>query len=345
MQFFLSCDWGSSTCRLRLVLAEERQIAAQVRSDRGASVITAELGASTDSAQRAVAFATHLDEMIEALANQCGKNLDDLPVVISGMATSAHGWRELPYATVPFAVNGSDLVYVEEECSLGPRKRKHKVFFLSGLRTEDDVIRGEECEIVGLFRCEEWRGYQQQCIIVLPGTHSKHVTVRAGKVASFRTYMTGELFHVLLTHSVLRYTARADSSNVSDTSYGLEQDSAFRAGVRTARADGLSASIFRVRTNGLFGRFGPQANAHFLSGVLIGSELLNLLPRLQREGPVVLCGPRGLQRAYEIAFSTLDASSFVLPVPPATSETAATAGHIAFLESRGLLPACSGKTS
>ncbi|PMU87476.1 2-dehydro-3-deoxygalactonokinase, partial [Pseudomonas sp. GP01-A4] len=58
-----------------------------------------------------------------------------------------------------------------------------------------DVMRGEETQILGAG--------VRDGILVLPGTHSKWATLEAGRVTGFRTAMTGELYAVLLRHSLL----------------------------------------------------------------------------------------------------------------------------------------------
>ena len=57
----------------------------------------------------------------------------DLPVIISGMASSTIGWHELPYARTPFACDGSDVVWKQVE---------ERVILVSGLRTEEKALRG-----------------------------------------------------------------------------------------------------------------------------------------------------------------------------------------------------------
>ena len=58
-------------------------------------------------------------------------------------------------------------------------------------------MRGEETQIAGaLALLPDFDG-----VFCLPGTHSKWAHVSAGEVVSFQTYMTGELF-ALLVHPI-----------------------------------------------------------------------------------------------------------------------------------------------
>src|SRR3546814_9542220 len=61
-----------------------------------------------------------------------------------------------------------------------------------------DVMRGEETQIFGL--AESLAGPAMLC---MPGTHSKHVWLRDGRIERFATAMTGEVFALLSRHGLL----------------------------------------------------------------------------------------------------------------------------------------------
>jgi 2-dehydro-3-deoxygalactonokinase len=65
-------------------------------------------------------------------------------------------------------------------------------------------------------------------LIGLPGSHSKWVEVVAGRITHFDTFMTGELFAVLSTHSILGRTQKIA---------GQFQADAFDRGVRVALSE------------------------------------------------------------------------------------------------------------
>lgn len=63
-------------------------------------------------------------------------------------------------------------------------------------------MRGEETQIAGLLvRNPTYSG-----AVCLPGTHSKWVRVKDGEVGDFTTFMTGEMFEVISTQTVLRHS-------------------------------------------------------------------------------------------------------------------------------------------
>jgi hypothetical protein len=124
---FVSCDWGTTNFRLRLVGGPA---AAEVRTDDGAAKLAA-LGGD-----RAAVFR---DTLFRGLT-QLGAP-EDWPVVVSGMASSTIGWRELPYARLPFALDGGDAVW---------ERVAGRVILVSGFRGDSDMLRGEETQALGL---------------------------------------------------------------------------------------------------------------------------------------------------------------------------------------------------
>ena len=200
---FLSCDWGTSAFRLRLVDRSPLTVVKEVAGNQGIRSVFDSLPDRSQES-REVAFGAVLGRAIDELL-QTTPEANALPVVLSGMASSTIGWRELPYATVPFELNGSTLQSAAIELTT-PLKRRHCLHLISGLATQRDIIRGEESELVGLATLELMQTRLDDCLVVLPGTHSKHITVENSKVTGFQTYMTGELFDVLANHSVLAST-------------------------------------------------------------------------------------------------------------------------------------------
>ena len=118
----------------------------------------------------------------------------------------------------------------------------------------------------------------------MPGTHSKWVELRDGRIDDFRTFMTGELFAVLRDHSILGRPARAAAA-----AQGLSSD-AFDRGVRAVmQHGGATPLLFSTRTLVLTGQLPAEQSLDYLSGLLIGDELrcalsvdAQLTPRPQR---------------------------------------------------------------
>ena len=262
---FVSCDWGTSNFRLRLV---DGGVTAEVRTDEGTAKLAAQGG------DRAAAFRSALERGLERL-NAAASD----PVVVSGMASSSIGWKELPYATLPFSLDGRSAVWERIE---------DRVHLISGLRSATDVMRGEETETLGLV-ATLGRDMPFEAVIVLPGTHSKHLDVNPGGIATFRTFLTGELFDVLARQSVLRHS--------TDPEAPFDRE-AFLEGVEEAQRRPLTSALFRVRTRQVLDRKGAPSNTSFLSGLLIGAELHSLRGTAV---PVIVAAGDRLRTSYAAA--------------------------------------------
>jgi len=89
MSEFLSCDWGTSNFRLRLV--KDGEVVAELSTDEGIDQLAGS-GPGT--------FKERFAARVVRLSAEVLRDLSGLPAVISGMASSSIGWRQLPYATL-----------------------------------------------------------------------------------------------------------------------------------------------------------------------------------------------------------------------------------------------------
>src|SRR5690606_7599837 len=110
-----------------------------------------------------------LDDQPELLAGA--------PILVSGMASSSIGWQDIPYARLPLPVDGSGLTWHDLEPLESPLGL-HRVVLVPGARSEVDVMRGEETELVGLFTLPQAQGLADSSLVIKPGTHSKHLLVQ-----------------------------------------------------------------------------------------------------------------------------------------------------------------------
>jgi 2-dehydro-3-deoxygalactonokinase len=111
MDKFLSCDWGTSSFRLRLVSTPTLQILAEERTDDGiAAVFNLWKEKKEGEEDRLNFYLTILKKKIKSLEQQLSSSLENIPIIISGMASSTIGMIEIPYKPLPFHLNGSDLI-------------------------------------------------------------------------------------------------------------------------------------------------------------------------------------------------------------------------------------------
>jgi len=241
-------------------------------------------------------------EAFRSITDDWRQRAPRLPAIASGMIGSAQGWREIPYKTCPAGLE--DLVEgLQPLAETGIRL--HIVPGITVRGALPDVMRGEETQVIGALECVP--GLRANARLVLPGTHSKWVVVRDGRIETFTTYMTGELFAVLRDHSILGRPAIAAGVEANAENAGAL---GFDRGVVAARDHahvGLSALIFSARTLMLAGQLLPVDTLSYLSGLLIGEELRSALAgRGLRGEPVTLIGDPQLCARYARAFELFD---------------------------------------
>jgi 2-dehydro-3-deoxygalactonokinase len=200
------------------------------------------------------------------------------------MISSSLGWHELPYASLPFPLDGSGIVSARVTV---PRRdgASHPALICSGVAADNDVMRGEECEMMGALAMPAVAQLRENALVLLPGTHTKHIRVRHGAIVDFRTYLTGELLDLLVQHSLLHHSVvMPDADNAGE---------AFAAGIALAGEMTLSAALFHIRAHHLLHDTSPAENGAMLNGILIGGELHELRACYSTDLPLLLCaGPR-----------------------------------------------------
>ena len=262
MNQFISCDWGTTSLRLRLIENETQNVLAKYISQQGIAATYSMWKQS--SSDRLLFYESVLSSGISSLSSNFKQSLSELPIIISGMASSAIGMKELEYASLPVTTNGDDLLIDIPESSA---RFKHQMIIVSGVKSSRDVMRGEETIIAGC----EIKNKDGKQIFILPGTHSKHIVTENRMIKNIKTFMTGELFDLLSTKSIL-------SNSVEKENFFSEiVNPWFEKGVKEGADSNLLNSIFHVRTNRLFNKLSPRGNYHYLSGLLIGTELKDLL--------------------------------------------------------------------
>lgn len=243
----LGIDWGTSNRRAYLVDAAGACLDARA-DDQGILAAGPGFGAS-----------------LAALLADLGVGAE-VPVLASGMIGSAQGWRETPYLdiAVPLEQLPAHLARVDDPalgraCLIVPGYRQGEA---DGGHA--DVMRGEETQLLGALVLEPRR---RTGWFVLPGTHSKWVRIEDGVIRAFTTFMTGELFATL-----------GKQGTLAPLMAGPDDAGAFAAGVDAARERApLSSSLFNVRARVMTGAL-PAAQARsFVSGLLIGAELVAAL--------------------------------------------------------------------
>lgn len=258
---WIAVDWGTSNLRA-WAMGPEGPLA-EAGSDKGMGKLAP-------------------DQFEAALLEVIGPWLTGRTLILAcGMVGAKQGWREAKYRAVPCTpTDPAGLIRVD---TADPRLDVRIAPGLSQAKPAD-VMRGEETQAAGALALHP--GFDG--VLCLPGTHSKWVQVSAGEIVSFQTFMTGEMFALLSTQSVLRH------------SMGEGWDaSAFDEGVAEAlsRPERIAARLFGLRAEGLlYGLTGAAARSR-LSGLLIGSELAGAKPYWLGQ-KVKLIGAEALSASY-----------------------------------------------
>lgn len=326
--FLLSCDWGTSSFRLKLVNVHTRTLIEEVSSEtEGISYVYKNWKEcfEREKTGRRSFYLNKLKRNIELLANKVSFPLTHIPVIISGMACSSIGIKELPYASLPFPLDGSTaIIHTLPVTDHFP----YKTCLISGISSEKEVMRGEETQIMGLSAMHDVTHDKVTTTYVFPGTHSKHIEILDGKIIAFRTYITGELFNMLRNYSILSDSVLTPENE--ENLYQSDRD-AFCLGVEQSKESNLLNTLFSVRINHLFKQLSRKENFFYLSGLLIGTELTAFS---KKDRPIVLCSSGKIYSLYCLAIKELGLLTQTVITPPDVIENAAFYGHIKVLQNK-----------
>jgi len=263
-------------------------------------------------------------DFLEALASVVGDWARAHPgavLLASGMVGARQGWIEVPYVDLP-----AKLAAVAQACVEVPVGSEQVLYIVPGVASRGesvsaDVMRGEETQAFGALP-PSGSGH-----LVLPGTHSKWLTVVDEALTSFVTYMTGELFAMLSTQSILAATM---DKNVHDPA-------AFEDGVKVGFEHGkaLLHRLFSVRARVLEGTLAEQSSRAYLSGLLLGVEIADGITTLPADAGIdeglTVVGEARLTETYLSALRILGIAAHAGPTQ------AAPAGLLRIARAKGLL--------
>ncbi|WP_300730011.1 2-dehydro-3-deoxygalactonokinase [Pseudomonas sp.] len=253
----IALDWGTTSLRAYLLGPSGR-----VLSVRSLACGIMRL----PSTPREIAGQVCADGFELAFDEACGDWLAAHPgiaVIACGMVGSAQGWREAPYRQTPASLDAlsSALQTVRSiqgvDVHIVPGVIQHS--------TLPNVMRGEETQVLGVLH----RHLDlNDCLIGLPGSHSKWVQVQDATLVHFDTFMTGEVYAAVSEHTILARTQQATAQFDA---------AAFEHGVGVALSPdgraGLLSTLFSARTLSLTGQLNAVQQPDYVSGLLIGHEL------------------------------------------------------------------------
>lgn len=226
-------------------------------------------------------------EEFDGLIHHWTESHGPLPVIMAGMVGSQQGWCEVPYLPAPATI--SDIAKGSKAVTLLPGIQAKIV---AGVLCQNafghpDVMRGEEVQLVGLSD-----HLQQDFTAILCGTHSKHAVWKNDQLMHFSTVMTGELYSVLTSHSLL---GKALPEQEPD-------EAVFNKGLDIGISHPLNHVLFSARSFRLTKDIKETHVHSYISGLLIGHEL----SKIDEQEEVHLVGSKGLSNRYSNALSYLN---------------------------------------
>lgn len=227
----------------------------------------------------------HPREILNAITD--GWQTSSTPVVMAGMIGSQQGWQNVPYLPCPIMLDdlGRQLYPVDDATWIVP-----------GVNIADErgvnIMRGEETQLAGAWQLAPASLY------ILPGTHCKWAEVDNGCLTRFKTVMTGELHHLLMTHSLIGNTLPPQIANREAFIHGLE------CGLQDGE---ILARLFETRAAWVLGKLAQDAVSERLSGLLIGAEVAQMtrLYASFAERRIVIVGGEQLALRYQTALELL----------------------------------------
>jgi 2-dehydro-3-deoxygalactonokinase len=293
ISWVVALDGGTTNTRARLL--HGGQVVATARRAVG-------VRDSVLSSTGARPLASAVREAIREVLNSGGGVRPDA-IVAAGMLSSEVGLVTVPHVVAPAGLEQlARCVLMRDlpEVSDGP------ILFVPGIRTppgdgpdgwaEADVMRGEECETLGVLSLLHSAG---PIALLWPGSHTKLVEVDAdGRIVRSYTTLAGEITSALARHTLL-------AASLPDALPENPDLSSLDAGARLVARDGLGRAAFLVRVAALNGAMSPEERAAFWIGAVVADDAEHLARHaiLRRPIPLLVGGSRPLRGLYATAIS------------------------------------------
>lgn len=261
--YLIAIDGGTTNTRIRLLRLHDLSILATTRKDIGAKDTITK---GRESLENAVA-----QGITEVLEKSKVQPEEVVRVVASGMITSEAGLLEVPHVIAPAGL---------EEIARGTIEKRFKriwsepITFIPGVKTLtsgsialQDIMRGEECESLGIMKLTDVKG---PALIVLPGSHTKFVFVdESNRIEASLTTIAGELASATVSSTLIGRSLESVGVESIDGEFLIE-------GYKNSRRYGLTRSLFIIRLLHLLRQGDTNQRRNFLWGALIGTDLMSL---------------------------------------------------------------------
>ena len=240
--FWVGIDWGTTNLRYWVISKDTGDIIETGQKCQGIKVVLEK---------------KFEDIVLEILASNMPKQ-EVTDILCCGMIGSKQGWQEVEYVQSPCSPQlAKNVVKVETKDS------RLRVQIIPGIKQSKipDMMRGEETQILGFLN--SYPNFEG--IICFTGTHTKWVKIGEGEVIFFETFMTGEIYDILLNHSMIKFSALVGKIGINES-----KNAALEIFNKPYK---FSSHIFKLRADDLLnGVSGNQIKSR-LSGYIIGLEI------------------------------------------------------------------------
>lgn len=243
----------------------------------------------------------------ELLQSNKLRAMDISYIIASGMITSNLGIYEIPHIPSPAGlqdfVRNSVVVKLEEfldiPCIFVPGMTNN-VFGnqktdMIDIINKYDVMRGEEVESLGLRKHLDVQG---SGVIVLPGSHTKYVTIDENKLlTSCISTVGGELLQAIQKETIL--SKSLEKSLIKEMDIRM-----LKKGYESAHKYGLTRTLYHIRLIDLFSDVDDNARANYFVGAVIHDDIKALMQSIDEKYIkwVIVGGSNPLRQAFVYLF-------------------------------------------
>ncbi len=232
-----------------------------------------------------------LIDAVKACIEELGNCENISAVIASGMITSGLGLKEVPHLIAPVSAEDIANSMVKENY---PEIADIPFWFVPGLKNntdiaeEMDMMRGEETESVALMETV------RDAVYILPGSHTKFVSVKSGAIESCLTTLTGELLAVITKDTV---AAQAVEHKFADIRFFNKEY--LLKGYNTAEKYGIARAVFGTRILRVLSDVDANTAAWYLLGALLQGDIAALKGAKLQSNTAVVAGKEPFVTAWK----------------------------------------------
>ena len=276
--FILFIDWGTTNFRAYKYNLVSNKLVSKIENNKG------------------ILSVKNKSQYIQILKQTLQKlNLSNkTSILMAGMIGSKKGLFEASYVNTPTSLKNlaSKILY--------KRISNLHLMIIPGLVFKKnnyyDVVRGEETLAMGTI---EKLKNNESCYLCCPGTHSKWIMINNNKIKSFSTFMTGDLYSAICSNTILKQSLTKNGGQFSKSFYNKGLNF-----IHKNKEISISNILFKIRTMDLFNQNKSFERSSFLSGLIIGIEMNEILNKNNiNKLKIILIASKNLTKLYSIAFN------------------------------------------